>query len=109
MSKTVIPISYQPIPVTLDSQESNQNDEKIFEMRNCLKYGEVWKRTFKKVKIQIRFTKLYSRVLGIEYEKAMGFYLRQNSLEEESFTKKTADNEKWPYFVVDPNVKVYII
>lgn len=109
MSKTVIPISYQPIPVTLDSQESNQNDEKIFEMRNCLKYGEVWKRTFKKVKIQIRFTKLYSRVLGIEYEKAMGFYLRQNSLEEESFTNKTADNEKWPYFVVDPNGKVYII
>ncbi|OMJ66850.1 hypothetical protein SteCoe_36165 [Stentor coeruleus] len=109
MSKTVVPISYHQIPVTLDSQESNQNDEKFFELRNSPKYSEVWKRVYKKVKIQIRLAKLYSRVLDVEYEKIMGSYLRKNTLDEESLARQKESNGKWPLFVVDPNGKLYII
>lgn len=77
--------------------------------KNSGKYIEIWQRSYKKIKTNLRLVKILSRAAtGNEFGDEIDLFKRFNSIGDSLFMGKSEDEDDKSVFVIDPHGKLYL-
>ncbi|OMJ67461.1 hypothetical protein SteCoe_35376 [Stentor coeruleus] len=96
--------------ISLDNAQGTLFEDNNLIRKNSEKYKEIWQRSYRKIKTNLRLMKMFSRVatgndIGDEFDITKRF----NSIGDSLFLSKSEENfDKPSNFIIDPHGKLYL-